>query len=114
MDRPGSVNIASVQMPVRYVEADSLIHDTEDGHEHTILGFFYSEDLLIEIKDGLTPERERFVLTHEILHSILELSNLATLFEHLDEENLVSRLTPFVLSFIRENPDVVAYLQGEA
>jgi hypothetical protein len=79
----------------------------DNGHRHEAFGLFVPQERLIYLRKGMAPDYERQTFLHENLHLIIETANILT----DDEEALVHRLSPILLSWLRENPDAVEYLQ---
>jgi Zn-dependent peptidase ImmA (M78 family) len=92
---------------VRVAKARTLTHTDENGHANEAWGMFDSDQLCIHIRTGQAPDRERETFMHENLHLIV---NACKMGDVDSEEELVSRLSPIVLSWMRENPRAVAYL----
>ena len=59
-------------------------------------------------------EKIRSTLLHETLHAMLELGGLCSMFEDEAEESFISRFGPLLLAFVRDNPNVIFYLQEGA
>ncbi len=96
---------------VRVNKARTLEHIDEEGHKNEAWGMFDSDQLAIHIRIGQAPDRERETFMHENLHLIV---NACKMSEVNSEEELVSRLSPVVLSWLRENPRAVAYLMEKS
>lgn len=88
---------------------DGLHGEVEDDpeHSHALYGAFQPRDLLILLDRNQVPDRMRETLAHEILHALLNAAHL----EFDDDERVVTGLSPVLLSFLRENPGAIAYLQ---
>lgn len=60
-------------------------------------------------------EKLRLTLIHETVHAMNQISGLDSMFTDGDcEENFTRRFSPLFLAFIRDNPNVVAFLQERA
>lgn len=68
--------------------------------------------LTILVCEGLPPQREAEVLLHEVLHAAYDVGGLNAIAEHLSEERLVGVLTYQLIAVWRDNPQLVAYLEG--
>lgn len=53
---------------------------------------------------------ERDTLMHEAMHAIFNMTGLDSIFSDVDAEDYVSRLTPAILTLLRDNPGLVEYL----
>lgn len=89
---------------ISIVSVPNLSHDNEGCHG------LYEPDLpRISINRGDGNERKRATLTHESLHAMFNAGALSAAPAD-DEEELVSRLAPILLSWVRENRAVIEYL----
>ena len=66
----------------------------------------------IVLKASCVEDRRRELLLHETLHALCDLVQKRALgFDDYDEEEkMVATLAPALLSVLRDNPDMVAYL----
>jgi hypothetical protein len=80
---------------------------TEDENGHRAYGVFDPSQPDIWLDKASGPERTKSTLVHESLHCMLSLAHIEV--EH--EEELVSRLSPILLDFLRANRGAIAYLQ---
>ena len=66
----------------------------------------------IEVQEGMAHCQQQETLLHEVLHGIFITAGSRSLGLEGDEEEKVVRLiSPYVLMFIRENPEVIDYLR---
>ena len=65
------------------------------------LGCCKSDSNVIEIKNGIIPQREDEVILHESIHAMSDIMNL-----NLDE-NTVNTLGVVVIDFIKSNPKFI-------
>ena len=79
----------------------------QDGYE--LNGQTDKDGLRINIRDRLRKSKSQEVLLHETLHTAVN-----SFFEGktLDEEEWVSHLSPILLQIIKDNPDLISYLQS--
>ena len=84
-----------------------LEFENEHGEPHKAYGMFFPGYPGIVLNTDNGPERMKYTLVHEVLHAIVNQTNILT----EDEEALVSRMAPALLDFIRDNKAAVAYLQ---
>lgn len=104
---PKHVRILSQRIAVEFVEG--LTHEGDDDeHAHRAYGVFDPGVPGIALDKASGPERTKVTLVHECLHAMLNTSKLD---EVEDEEELVGRLAPVLLDFIRANRGAIAYLQ---
>lgn len=64
---------------------------------------------VILLHKGLSRQRKREVLLHEVMHACFDSSGL-TMKDNCPEEMVVNDLTFPLLGVLRDNPDLVAYL----
>lgn len=84
-----------------------------EPHIHACYGVYSEAEQSITLDAGLHFERQRETLLHESLHAMLAVGQLDALMAGSMEgfdEHLVSALAPILLSWMRDNPDVVVYL----
>jgi hypothetical protein len=106
------------------VEAVPNLHCPDEGepvgpdgepHLHRAYGVYTEEDQTITLDDGMQFERMRETFLHENLHAMLAMSQLDTLMngQAADgfDEHVVSVLAPVMLSWMRDNPAALAFLQ---
>lgn len=63
---------------------------------------------LIEIDNDQSPGQERDTVLHELLHAIA--SVIQVFADPGEEERAVSAISPWLLSLVRDNPELIAYL----
>jgi hypothetical protein len=80
----------------------------EEGGEE-LLGHHDSRELTITIDPEQAHDQTADTLLHEILHAVVGMTNLDDRFGRHEEE-IVSRLTPALLSVIRDNPSLIRFL----
>jgi len=100
---PKKIRVGHMTLAVDYNddECDAL---GSDGH--TLIGA-----RRIALRSYMSPDREREVMLHESLHTVVELTGMP--FKDEDEERLVSALTGPLLDLLRRNPKLVAFLTRE-
>lgn len=71
------------------------------------------EKNLIRLSANQAPPSMRDTLLHEVLHGVFWTGGLGSVFDigKDEEEKLVRALTPWVLGLIRDNPELVTFLQ---
>jgi len=74
-------------------------------------GVWKENDSEILLCKGQSHYRLRNTFVHENLHAINATAGLDNLLGHEAEEDLVNRMAPVLLSWLRENPRAVAWLQ---
>ena len=109
---PRKLTILSQAIPV--VRVSALRVDEKDCY-----GAFSGWGPLIELDADkadkpMGHEKIRSTLLHETLHAMLELGGLCSMFEDEAEESFISRFGPLLLAFVRDNPNVIFYLQESA
>lgn len=109
---PLTVNLMSTKIRVKRVPKIDISETHGPGAE--AYGIFSDEEMRIEIADGQAPDRERVTYVHENLHAMLAASGLdKTTGGELDEE-IATRLSPVLLSWLRDNPRVITWLRERA
>ncbi len=71
--------------------------------------------ILVDPKNDKQVQRE--TLVHELLHAIWKQTDLRVSMPDDDNdsegEKIIQRLSPYLYAFIKENPEVVAWLQSQ-
>lgn len=77
-----------------------------------VLGETDDNNTTIRIKRAQSDACKRDTLLHEVLHAVMWLSGGKHVFglDHEDEEKLIRVLTPWILAFLRDNPESLEYL----
>jgi len=65
------------------------------------LGLCRSDENKIEIKAGITPQRENEVILHESIHAISDIMNLDL------DENTVNTLGVLIINYIKDNKQFI-------
>lgn len=105
MIMPRIINFLTTKVKIDLVA--ELNHEDDEGHASAAWGIFDPHDISITMQKGLSFSRERSTFLHENLHLIFGVGGMD---EVTSEEQLVTRMTPILLSWMRENPRAVAYL----
>lgn len=94
--------IGSTKYPIEFVE-EILDPDGRkmDGEGCESGGY-------IKVGKGSCLERQREVVLHEVIHLIADHTGNGDL-----KEEIIEALSYGIFDFIRENPDIVKYIQGE-
>jgi len=95
--RPAKVKVLGQTFSISYVNGAPL--DEDDMGECSV------DSLTISVRDGLPPEKERLVLTHEIVHAIEDVLGLRL------KEKQVEGLETGFYALIRDNPSLLHYLR---
>lgn len=110
--RPQHVNLLTQHIDVVWVEA--LHHLPMDAEPDEIgqraMGIYDLVDQTISMDRNLGHDRERQTFLHENLHAMVAISGLEAAFREDAEEHIVTVLAPVLLSWLRENPQAVAFL----
>jgi hypothetical protein len=99
---PRSIRLLGQVIPVTSVAG--LTHDNEDCH-----GLYEPDGPYIRINRADGNERKRATLVHECMHAMFNAGQLSA-HPADDEEEMVSRLSPILLSWMRENRLTIEYL----
>lgn len=101
------INIDPINYDVVYSEKPNYGDDIE------VFGFIDSDNCKIHIKKDLHPTRSKIVLLHELLHAMLMKCGLNLKEEEDDlHEQLIECLSHSLISLIKNNPDLIAYLSN--
>lgn len=67
----------------------------------------------IRLNEGLSLSAMQDTLLHESLHAIVHMSGMqhSLGFDDAEEERMIRVLTPWLVSLIRDNPSLIAYLR---
>ena len=83
--------------------------DPSESEHH--YGMFNSQKMEIRLcKEFSSPVRAADTLLHEVIHSIFHIANITTANPE-DEERLVTSLSTQICAVVRQNPDLIKYLQ---
>lgn len=99
---PSKVRVGQMTYSVEFVDD---LTQVEDGRR--LSGCLLHEEQRIFVKTGDGPDWTRDTLLHEVLHAAFFAAGVAG----GDNELAVSRLTPVLLGFLRDNPKLITYLQ---
>lgn len=89
-----------------------MIHDHEGHPSTTLLGQTDRDAQEIILSTSVGDDKAREVYIHEVLHTMTGLTGLTTNLSFAEEEDLVNRMAPVLLQFLRDNPTVYTYLTG--
>ena len=95
--RPTKIKVLGQTFTINYVTGVPL--DEDDLGECSV------DTLTISVRDGLSPEKERLVLTHELVHAIEDVLGLKL------REKQVEGLETGLYALIRDNPSFISYLR---
>lgn len=109
MNLPTVIRLMQQRIPV--LRTKELFHDSGDGQRSEAWGLWDSSAQTITMCKGQGPDRERTTFVHENLHAMITFGGMAQV---SGEEDMVTRLAPILLSWLRENPRTVAYLMERA
>lgn len=113
---PGGCKVGSVVYTIHWTE-EEWRNRPEDGRLDGEWGSTHHDSLDIYIKPSLAPAQKRSTLLHEILHTLFAISGgdvrnaINAAVDGFDiEEYTVERLEPVLMSFMIDNPEVLAYI----
>jgi len=72
---------------------------------HAAFGIYDDKTSTISLLEGCSKSATQDTIVHELLHAILQAYEL-------DSEKIVRALTPGVLSIIRDNPELIRFLEA--
>jgi hypothetical protein len=105
MTMPSVVKLMAQRIPV--VRTNQIIHEDSNGHRMEAWGLWDADSQTILMRKGQAPDRERTTFLHENLHALVSFGGLDVC---QNEEDMVTRLAPLMLCWMRENPRALAYL----
>lgn len=111
-ERPTNSKIGPFAFDISYLE--EVVDEQGDAYcaaDEVTLGHCFGYTGKIEIKSDMSDTMEKDTLLHEHLHAIWFAAGIRSL-ATLEEESAVGLLTPWLLMFIRDNPDLIGYLQS--
>jgi len=92
---------------------ENLRVSSECGHLD-ILGLCDSDAQKIVLESLQGPDKLRETFLHEHLHAMVNLAGLRDVLTEDKDEDVIKRLTPILLQFLRDNPAVYAFLIGKS
>ena len=90
--------------------ADYVIREKKRLDTPQLLGETDNPNCEILIRRKQAPASKRDTFLHEVLHAIIWLSGMSNEMDGEVEEKYVRYLTPWILAFLQDNPDSLAYL----
>lgn len=110
--RPVKVRLLTQRIDVTWVEGlhHVPLEMESDGLGQRAMGIYDMVEQTITMDVNLGWERERQTFLHENLHAMVAISGLEAAFREDAEEHIVGVLAPVLLSWLRDNPEAVAFL----
>jgi hypothetical protein len=107
---PAQVHIG----PLSYdVKADTLSHLlAEHEAERRVYGTTNHKTMTIVVSPEVAPMQARSTLIHEAMHALIYAAGFEITDD--DEERLIRVLEVPLLAFIRENPDLIAWVTSDS
>lgn len=111
MIRPSKIKVNHLEVPIKLCSGEQA--ETEGYH-----GWFDPRKVEICMQEDLSPMFFREILLHEVLHAIFHAYRLAGDMsgspqkKKYTEEDIVLRLAPAIMAFIKDNPDFIRWLKG--
>lgn len=100
--------------PMRYTVAVDQVAINAEGSSKHVYGVTLHKKLSIFLAEGMAADQEADTLLHEVLHACLNVTGQDLPYTDTQMEAVVYGLSPVLLDTLRRNPDLVAYLVGEA
>ncbi len=107
-ERPTQVWVGATPYSISYDHDELMKFNGEK--QRSFLGVSNHHNLFIIIDGNAAEQVIRDTLMHEIMHCLFTEAGLAPMIGQLDEEELCSTLSPRLVSMLRVNPEVSAYL----
>ena len=98
--------------PMRYTLAVNQAAINTEGHE--AFGRTHHKAQTIQLAEGQGADQEADTVLHETLHACFAISGIGASVSTAEEERIVAAISPLLLDTLRRNPELVAYLLGEA
>lgn len=92
------------------IKVGHLIYEVSYDHVADAWGATFHETSQIRISPQLSPEESKGTLLHEVIHACCNFAGIQDK-EKLDEETWISRVSPILLTVLRENPKLLETLQ---
>lgn len=108
MNFPSKVKVGPVYVTCKEVNDENC---ESPGIKNGAYASYHDYTLKIELNETMCPQQKAQSGVHEILHACFKQSGLSMLFDSKQEEEIVRRLEPYVYGVIKENPDLVKYIQ---
>jgi hypothetical protein len=89
----------SVQGPVSVYLVPNLVDDNDEKMD----GLFYPDEMIILVDKGLSPDRIRSTLLHEMLHLIFSCAKSKHDILEKYEEEIISFLEPLLFDVLKRN-----------
>lgn len=87
-----------------------------DGTAKDRMGFSDHNLLIIAVNPGVSPMQKADTLLHEVLHACWwngSIGSLEALSDNADhEEFIISHMSPWLLMVLRDNPELLDYLEN--
>jgi hypothetical protein len=102
-DRPTVMRLNGMRWKIRFMSKAALFEDSGDS----LLGQSKITDTEIQVREGMPPDRERFILWHEVFHAVEKDAGI-----DLPEEH-VRALAAGLFAALRDNPAMTAWMLEE-
>lgn len=110
MQRPDSVWIGPFLIKIIW-DSGLLAKDAQESGMPSLAGISDGSNLYIILDERLPEPKARDTLLHEIMHIMWYQAAIRNV-ENPTEEFIIDTMSLFLLTMMRNNPDVVAYLVG--
>lgn len=105
--RPSALRISPHNWSVKWSHAEVL----KFAPDNDAAGITDHGSLTVAVNPGKAEDYNRLTLLHEILHVCARTADLRLSYEQ--EEQFVAGVTSPLLDFLRQNPEVLAYIIAE-
>lgn len=109
IDVATAVNLHHGPTPGEWVHEEGAA----EPHGHRAYGVYDEAQQVITLDDSLGFERARETFLHENIHALFAISQLDGVIDGQSEglsEHIVAAVAPVMLSWMRDNPEVMEYL----
>ena len=86
-------------------------HPVHPGQTLEVLGLCDNDAQMIALDPEQGPDKLRETYLHEHLHAMIGLAGMRDMLGD-NEEEVVKRISPILLQFLRDNPGVYTFLTG--
>jgi hypothetical protein len=109
MKFPSKVRVGAVYITCNEVDETDC---QSPGIKNGAYAAYTDYQLKVEINKDMCEQQKAQSGVHELLHACFKQSGLTMLHDNKSEEEIVRRLEPLIYGLIRDNPQLVKYIQG--
>jgi len=103
---PSTIKIGMLPFAVEEVNSSEMTDCSDQQSGWQVFGDIQYSKQLIRITNDSSPEFQRHILIHEIMHGIAHLNGLA------QDEGFINTISHALYDLIVNNPDLIRYIRG--